>query len=272
MKKALTFLLLTILVCGSAFPVPAQREVQSGKAKRPPLQAPPTTDLTTAFAKGEAFYDGTGLTLVRWQMKAEVRNVAFYVYRLDSEGKSLVSDVAIPGGSLNAGSEPVFDEKYNLVDYNGAPGAVYLIASVSLDGKVITSDPIGSVFVEDLSKYDSDLRDRQRTVLPNSISAADLNLSKELTAEVEKGRLVADPDTHRWVVAQPGVKIGVEKAGLHRVSRAQLEAAGFNVNSDSTLWQLYDEGVQQSLIVGPNGDYIEFLGRGVDTPESDTRA
>ena len=58
---------------------------------------------------------------------------------------------------------------------------------------------------------------------------------------------------------------------MYRVTRAELQSGGFNVNSDPAFWQLYLEGVEQSIIIGPNADYVEFFGKGIDTPESDMR-
>ena len=68
---------------------------------------------------------------------------------------------------------------------------------------------------------------------------------------------------------RPGVKLGVKGEGIFRVTRAELQAAGFDVNGDSTLWQLYVNGNEQAMIIGPNADFIEFYGKGVDTVESD---
>ena len=75
----------------------------------------------------------------------------------------------------------------------------------------------------------------------------------------------------REVAGKPGVKIGVKKEGLFRVTKAELQNAGFDVNASPALWQLYLNGVEQSIIVGSNGDYIEFYGKGIDTHESDTQ-
>jgi hypothetical protein len=58
---------------------------------------------------------------------------------------------------------------------------------------------------------------------------------------------------------------------MYRVTRSQLQSTGFDVNSDPNLWQLYTDGVQQAIIVGPNGDYIDFYGKTIDTVESDTK-
>jgi Peptidase family C25 len=67
------------------------------------------------------------------------------------------------------------------------------------------------------------------------------------------------------------VKIGITREGFYRVSRAELQSAGFDVNASPALWQLYVNGIQQSINVGDNGAYIEFYGRGIDTPETNTQ-
>jgi hypothetical protein len=74
----------------------------------------------------------------------------------------------------------------------------------------------------------------------------------------------------RYLVAQPGVKIAVKNEGMYRVTRAELQTAGFPVDSDSTNWRLFSNGVEQSIIVGDGNQYIDFYGRGADTFETDT--
>ncbi len=81
----------------------------------------------------------------------------------------------------------------------------------------------------------------------------------------------ADTSIQSWVAAQPGVKIGVKTQGIYRVTRAQMEANGFNVNASTALWQLYANGVEQAITVGDNGTYIEFYGKGIDTRDSNTQ-
>ncbi|HEX8736699.1 MAG TPA: C25 family cysteine peptidase, partial [Pyrinomonadaceae bacterium] len=101
----------------------------------------------------------------------------------------------------------------------------------------------------------------------------DLNLPGELQTEAQTSNAVsADAQaTQKWVAAQPGAKIAVKQDGLYRVTRAELQNGGFDVNAPTNLWQLYADGIEQAINVAANGDYIEFYGRGVDTLESDTR-
>ena len=63
----------------------------------------------------------------------------------------------------------------------------------------------------------------------------------------------------------------MKEDGFYRVTRAELQNGGFNVNAPTNMWQLYADGVEQGIIVGANGDYIEFYGRGVSSLESDAR-
>jgi hypothetical protein len=58
---------------------------------------------------------------------------------------------------------------------------------------------------------------------------------------------------------------------LIRVSKGELQGAGFDVNSNSANWQIYLNGVELPMIIGNNSDYIEFLGKSINTLESDIR-
>jgi hypothetical protein len=81
-----------------------------------------------------------------------------------------------------------------------------------------------------------------------------------------------DRVTQIAVAAQGGATIGVKAKGFYRVTKAELQAAQFDVNSDPAKWQLFANGVEQAILVGPNGDYIEFFGKADETNESDVNA
>jgi hypothetical protein len=111
-----------------------------------------------------------------------------------------------------------------------------------------------------------------RTSKPSrSLERSAPDLDEELAREVSESQLAADPLNQKWVASQPGVKIAVRKDGFYRVTRDQLQTAGFDVNGDSAKWQLFADGNEQSIIVGPSDAYIEFFGKGQDTPETDIR-
>jgi len=103
------------------------------------------------------------------------------------------------------------------------------------------------------------------------VTNTDISYSKDLRSDILKNTPTASPVTQQWVASQPGVRIGVKQTGIYRVTSAQLQAAGFDINSDPTNWQLYANGVEQAINIGPSASYVEFFGRGVDTLESDTR-
>ena len=96
------------------------------------------------------------------------------------------------------------------------------------------------------------------------------NVSK--SAFSYEAKVMPDPDVQKWVASRDGVRIRISKDGWYRVTRSELEAAGFDVLAPTGLWQLYNEGRQQSIVVGPNGSYIEFLGKSYDTPETGQNA
>ena len=75
----------------------------------------------------------------------------------------------------------------------------------------------------------------------------------------------------QWTIAAtPGVKISVNHEGWYRVSASQLEAAGFNVSSNRTYWQLFTDAREQSIKVNADGS-VEFYGKQLDTVQTDTR-
>lgn len=189
---------------------------------------------------------------------------------MDPAGTVLASAEMIISSTRSGGSS----DKYSFFDPNGSPSSVYYVQSVATDGAVKASQMSSVEFVNDLEasvgrSADSLSREVEENKRRGNLTSSSLELPKTVAAEVAANRLSADSATHAWVVSQPGARIGIRGEGFYRVSKAQLQAAGFDVNGDSSLWQLYREGVEQAIIVGPNADYIDFYGKGVDTPEAD---
>lgn len=225
------------------------------------------------FEQINAFTEGKGVYL-KWSMTSETGNVGFNIYRSTFRRSELVTPTIIPGGSARSSAPTVKGEMYTYFDPSGTLGATYTIKSITFAGERIVSSPVTSRFSADLEKDTGrslkELLNVEKTRNP-SIAGRSLSLTPELQAIVRTSQQQADLATHRWVVSQPGAKIGVKKEGLYRVSRSDLQNAGFNVSSTSANWRLFMEGVEQAIIVGPSDDYIEFYGKGIDTIESDTR-
>ncbi|MBD2700381.1 hypothetical protein IC229_07035 [Spirosoma sp. BT702] len=82
-----------------------------------------------------------------------------------------------------------------------------------------------------------------------------------------------DPDPTHWInYAQTYYKIPIAKAGLYRVSVAELQKAGFPASQvNPTTVQLFHRGIEQSIYVAGEtdkrfdpADFLEFYGRGND--------
>jgi hypothetical protein len=225
------------------------------------------------LGKTEAFSDGGGVYL-RWQTEAETKNLGFYVYRLNWRGRQQVNESLIPGGYLRSSESVAAGLEYSFYDAEGDLNSAYVIESLALDGQRQSFAPVPPKYVGDLREVSgqsaeqlSDSSEKTGRVVESNA----INIPAELQKQFEANVLPPDITTQRWVAAQPGVKISVKQEGLYRVSRAELQAAGFDVNAPGNLWQLYTEGREQAIIVGANDSHIEFYGKGIDTPESATK-
>ncbi len=225
------------------------------------------------YTSANAFSEGRGVW-IGWETAVESQNLGFYVYRISGEQKELVSPSLIPGAYMQAAEEKVTAGSYSAFDRFGDADSVYVIESQNVSGKRHLSNLIKTQTVRDLaavagvSAADLEL---QASSARSDIADNQSILPEDLAAEVESQRAAADPAVQRWVAAQPGVKIRVKSTGLYRVSRADLQASNFDVNAPSEKWQLYVNGVEQAIIVGAGGSYIEFYGKEIDTLESETQ-
>ncbi len=273
MKKALSIVLSAFIISSSIVPIAAQKG-RAGRASGEIKKQPAAVAKSTQFANVSAYTDGQGVWIA-WEMKAEVGNIGFYVHRVGKGGTEVLpAENIIAGAATRAREVPSYGESYNFFDRNGSSESAYYVEALSLSGVKTTTHQIYPQYVASLRSVTglspvelASRSDLTSTPLESSI----LTMTKELVNEVEASRSFADPDTHRTVISQPGVRIGVKNEGLYRVTREQLDAANFDTNTDSSLWKLYVEGVEQAIIIGNNADYIEFYGKGTDTPESDIR-
>lgn len=286
MKKAASYFLVITLLLSAILPVIAQRNgrmatksdssVENGTLieTRLPQRKPTFANVkSTEFGRTEAFSSGNG-ALVRWTMSAEVANAGFIVYRIGAFGEQPVSDF-IPGASFRYPNQPAYGEGYTFYDAGGSPEALYYIEARADNGKQIRSPLFSVSRVKNLPRFDGDNNFDQSLLSPDSSAAVkknELSLPTDLRQEIASTAVNPDESRHREIISRPGtVRIGAKGYGIVRVSRTQLQTAGFNVNSDPALWQLYLDGVERPLIIGPSASYIEFLGKELDTVESDIR-
>ncbi len=278
MKKLIAFCVIVVLSTAANLQVFSQktRNVDNNKipaAKNEYRVAKSETPSDVKLQSAEAFSDGNGVFL-KWQAEYENRNLGFLIYREGKSGRELVSQAMIGGGRTISSEDVVYGGTYSYFDANGDSADSYLIESLQMNG---TRKFVGQMSVEPVDNLTSVAGFSSQEMIGRQAesNAANennvLNLPFELQERLEKFGPAPDINTQRWVAAQPGVKIGVKQEGIYRVSRTELQNAGFDVNTPGNLWQLYMDGKQQSIIVGAGDSYIEFYGKGIDTPESDTK-
>ncbi|HVF47545.1 MAG TPA: C25 family cysteine peptidase, partial [Pyrinomonadaceae bacterium] len=259
MKTSVSILLIAAILFSAGLPVFAQK----GRVGRSPGKG-------VQFERTDALTEGSGV-LIRWEMAAGDPTLAFQVFRVGVNGPEQVNERLIEGSMFKRLS-PGSTDDYQIFDADGELGSTYVIEALLPDQNRISSQPVGAKYTPDLEAQTGFHRSAMRTGKKGNIVESDrLELTRELEKVVSASQLEANLQEHLRVVGLPGVKLGVKAEGLYRVSRSQLQAAGFDVTSNSANWRLFNEGNEQAIILGPNGDYIEFFGKGIDRPESDTR-
>jgi hypothetical protein len=272
MKKIISFSIIVVLCLAANLPAFSQKIKSISIKKLPAPRNLPQANVKLSSA--EAFSDGNGVYL-RWQAEFETQNLGFFVYRVSAKGAAqLVSPSMVGGASLTSTETVVYGGKYSFFDADGKSANSYYIESLGANGKRQAFEPIYPKFVKSLTSVagssSQELANMKAGAKPG-VESNLLNLPEDLHSEIEGNTLPPDIFTQRWVAAQPGVKISVKQEGIYRVSRAELQNAGFNVSAPGNRWQLYADGKQQSIIVGDKDAYIEFYGNGIDTAESATK-
>ncbi len=236
------------------------------------VATPQTKTAESEISAAEAFSDGNGV-LLKWQTATETNLIGFNVYRTNGKESVRLNKNLILSSQIRYGHSFGNTGSYTYFDENGGFQGSYTIESVFPNGKRNFFKQIFPRYTNDLinvSAMSSEAyRQSKLSAQPIIQSASNEIPGKPETANGTDG-LFADPAKQKWVASQPGVKIAVKKEGFYRVNRAELEAAGFNVNASSDLWQLYLNGEEQAIIVEEKGQYIEFYGaKFADTRESD---
>ncbi|MEP7212288.1 MAG: C25 family cysteine peptidase [Acidobacteriota bacterium] len=264
MKKVVTAVVLFTLWVTPALTVSAQKTRSPRQTvKETPAPAPAPTG--SVFGSVEAYTDGKSV-LARWTMTQEAKNLGFDVYRIDSKGEHRVTADLVLGAATRLHAANVQGESYEFFDADNGGDGVYIVEAVGLNGERTRASGVVPTPISNLGLVSRQTRTNTNA---GSVEARSLSLPKDLSSEVDANTAEPNPTVHRSVISRPGVKLGVKGEGLFRVTRVELLTGGFDVNGDSSLWQLYVNGNEQAMIIGPNGDYIEFYGKGVDTVESD---
>jgi Peptidase family C25 len=266
MKKFLTAMAVGLAFMAMYSPVSAQKS----KILQPTVK---NNINPMTFTEARSFSEGRGAWL-EWKTENESKNLGFYVYRIVGGERELISPSLIAGANLQTRDEKTTSGTYSFFDRDGDANSVYAVESYSMYGQKRFSEAVQTQYISDLrtvAGYSTEELQTQAQSAKPFVSKNDSILPEDLAIEAANVSLPPDPVMQRWVAAQPGVRIGVKTEGFYRVTRAELQAGGFDVAAPTNRWQLYVNGVEQAINIGGSGDYIEFYGKGIETLFADTQ-
>lgn len=223
-----------------------------------------------------AMSDGNNGVVVQWEIDPRASSLGYNVYRIEKERAVLINPEMILGSSISSAEKAKYfrENLYSFYDSQGSVNSQYVIETIDLSWNK-QKTLVRTELVESIVPFTE-----HQTITFDELSSSspDYGFVKDYPFAPEGKLFVAlnedfvqNADTQKWVAAQPGAKIAVKADGLYRVPRALLAATNFNVNAPVANWQLYADGAEQAIIVHPNGEYIEFYGRGVDNRYTDTK-
>ena len=225
-----------------------------------------------------AVSDGSNGVLIEWQSGYEINTIGYNIYRLDKSEKVPVNADLLPGSIALVGENNALQagKVYSFFDLEGSVKSEYVVEAVLLDGETLRFN-LSADYDQDTLQQAGDVAVAARALASQEQTIA---AEKVVPAEDTQAResRITDPEKQLWVAAQPGAKIAVKSDGFYRVTRQQLVNAGFDLNSNVANWQLYADGIEQSIVItgaengvlGANG-YVEFYGYGLNTLQTDTR-
>ena len=235
--------------------------------------------------------------LLDWRTGYEVDNLGFHVYREQAGERIQLTPALIAGSGLLAerGMAVASELAYAWWDLEAnreTPDIAYWLEDVDFDGVSTWHGPVTPVDGGHLIDVGPPAPG-EGVEGSNSRSLEGLGQDRVarrhrfLTGEEAVGRPGGDlpqprPQTPlgvQWLLAgQPGVKIGIERAGWYRVGQPALVAAGLDPSVHPRALRLVVDGVEQALHVTGSvdgrfdpEDAIEFYGDGVDTAYTGTR-
>ena len=220
--------------------------------------------------KFDAYTDGGSVEL-KWSTGDESGNLGFNVYREVNGKRHLLNSAPIAGNALRFGTElAASGSEYSWTDNKAVGGAVYYIEDLDMNGSTDLHGAITPQFRASLGKK------------PNAKTLSDLTSAETadgLKQTVGGGKLVSAPARdsagllarQQQIAALGGAKIFVNHDGWYRVSVQQLQAAGFDTNSNPQRWQLFADGGEIPFKLNSDRS-IEFFGHGLDTQLTDKQA
>jgi Peptidase family C25 len=216
--------------------------------------------------------------LIEWGATFSSHILGFNVYRTVGGTTQKLNESLIAGPTLLAGPR---SPSFAWFDRTGTRGSEYEVETIDIRGETAGRVTAVHSYANALPQY------RQSGLLADigeqkisPTAHGDWFEDKEAMARAMEtaGDSSSSNNAVQWGLAnQPALKISIRADGWYRVTQSQMSAAGFDVNGDARNLQLFAEGVEQSITGSRDSgamsanDFIEFWGRGLDTPTTDTR-
>ena len=232
--------------------------------------------------------DAAGVRL-QWQTGFEVDNLGFNLYREVAGERTLLNLQLVAGSALLVGLRRVLGagESYSWLDAEmpGRERVEYWLEDVDLDGSSTWHGPIEVPQLADRS-LQSDNAPQPAPAREQARLLSQVGLVKEqqhLTLPVEPVAALAPASSKRleqqsYLAGQPGVKLGIKRAGWYRVTQPELVEAGFAPETDPRHLQLFVDAHQLPIVVTGSEDgrfdpvdAVEFYGLTIDVASTDLR-
>jgi hypothetical protein len=252
------------------------------RASRSRFQVAPETTVQPQGNKISAATaaSATSGVVIQWRSALDPDNLGFNIYRLQAGVRLRANREIVPGAIFVANQRtlPSDVHSYSWFDRAGTPDSIYYIESVSihgitqLDSRAITVPTKSNVAFASGATNASE-SNAANDAADDSSQQKSFPAAASTIAPVPNGAL----DDQWSIAAKPGLKISIKNDGWYRVTQQDMAAAGFNPAVDIRNLRLFGDGqelaINTSQALGPfsSGDYIEFYGRGIDVPSSDTR-
>ncbi len=230
-------------------------------------------------------FDATGYdngVMLEWQTGFEVDNLGFRIYRQEGGTRSLLNQELVAGSALVAGSRTVLTAGRTYAFWVDAKDAgkdsAFWLEDIDLNGtstwhgpffaKHVVGKPPAHSLAESLRQVGQTRADDSSHVAESFAALARPNQSTSSPVSLQQAGLASSR----------AVKIGVRRAGWYRVSQAELLTAGLGPKTDPRTLRLFVDGIELPIFVAGEedgrfeaNDAVEFYGRGLNTPSTDTR-
>ena len=261
-----------VIISGCAFAVasPAKPATNSTGTNAPPANSQ-DSELTLTSLSATATRTGV---LLRWTTNSVADNLGFNVYRVKDGRRTRANKEIIPGALFAPGTPDQRRGGYSYAwfDRGGSADSTYFIESVNVNGATKLHNAIIPVSSKVVSEFD-----QAPEALSTAANESTDTFEKRYPAEqAQQTNLAPNTIETQWEIAsQTALKIAINREGWYRVTQPQMVAAGFNPVVDIRNLRLFvdanEVAINTSQVTGQFGssDYIEFYGRGVDTPTTD---